>query len=363
MFNSWSKYDTYYIIIAIIASFIFVGVGLIHYNNLFIKFIFFCVICILIFFMLRCLHQSNNLFGNNENSSEWNTQSSDGNNDIGGLQLESFAGVDEEENDTSDNNKNSFRLEPVLDLGSPHQSHELDNIYEPTASSGEDIYDGVRESVPIASSGDKIYNEIDDVQQPAQDQFKDTKQETAQQDVDRPDVSHHTGTHPSTRSDKVGTSKPYDTPININISYITKNAITDSNFAKDDIVSNNRIDGIKRPDETSHHLNTPHPDNNYGINYLNKKLSVDNPNKNTYRPPNGKCADGSCGDHPNHTEGNTLAYSGTGYSYISNPPQTGNHVQGCPSSSCPVSPMEINQHWSSWKPQYLSGDDITTDNS
>ena len=93
--SNWSKYDTYYIIIAVVASFIFVGLGLIHYNNLFIKFIFFCVICVLLFLMLRYLHESNNLFGDKQSSSDWNTQTSGENEDSGGLQLESFSPIGE----------------------------------------------------------------------------------------------------------------------------------------------------------------------------------------------------------------------------------------------------------------------------
>ena len=373
--SNWSKYDTYYIIIAVVASFIFVGLGLIHYNNLFIKFIFFCVICVLLFLMLRYLHESNNLFGDKQSSSDWNTQTSGENEDSGGLQLESFSPIGESStiklnngvnpddtsdnsndtsdnsNDTSDNSNTNFQLEPSLDLGSHKNSQELENNEERSDfidENGDDednIYNEISDHVDENDDDeDNIYNQklnTDD-----SNKFMDTKQKTIHEldKPDKPDLSHHIGTHPSNRSKKVGTSKPYDTPININISYITKNAITDSNFAKDDVVSNNRIDGSKRPDESSHHLNTPHPDHNYGINYLNKKLSVDNPNKNTYHPPNVKCTDGSCGDQHLH---NKLMYSGTGYSYISKPQQ----------------PVGINQHWSSWPSQYLTGDDITTDNS
>ena len=419
--SNWSKYDTYYIIIAVVASFIFVGLGLIHYNNLFIKFIFFCVICVLLFLMLRYLHESNNLFGDKQSSSDWNTQTSGENEDSGGLQLESFSSIDESSTiklnngvnpeDTSDNSNTNFQLEPSLDLGSHKDSHVLEynepevrsDFVDENGDDEDNIYNEERSDF-VDNNGDNIYNQklnTDD-----SNKFMDTKQKTIHEldKPDKPDLSHHIGTHPSNRSKKVGTSKPYDTPININISYITKNAITDSNFAKDDVISNNRIDGSKRPDETSHHLNTPHPDHNYGINYLNKKLSVDNSNKNTYSPPNVKCADGNCNNHSNHhshhskhhshhskhhshhskhhshhskhhsthNEGNqesfnnnndnTLIYSGTGYSYISNPPHTGNNVQGCPSSSCPVSPMEINQNWSDWNPQYLTGNDITENN-
>ena len=337
--SNWSKYDTYYIIIAVVASFIFVGLGLIHYNNLFIKFIFFCVICVLLFLMLRYLHESNNLFGDKQSSSDWNTQTSGENEDSGGLQLESFS-LNNYVNpdDTSDNSKTNFQLKPSLEFGSHKDSQVLeDNIHHVDKNNDDEdnIYNEERSDYVDKNESGSLENK-----------FMDTKQKTIHKldKLDKPDLSHHIGTHPSNRSKKVGTSKPYDTPININISYITKNAITDSNFAKDDVISNNRIDGSKRPDETSHHLNTPHPDHNYGINYLNKKLSVDNPNKNTYHPPNVKCTDGSCGDQ--HLS-NKLMYSGTGYSYISKPQQ----------------PVGINQHWSSWPSQYLTGDDITTDNS
>ena len=230
------------------------------------------------------------------------------------------------------------------------------------------------------------------------------------------DISHHIGVNPDSNPSDVPMMKPYQTPVNINVSYITKNAITDSNFAKDDIVSNNKVDGIKPPDETHHIFHTDHPDPNYGIDHLNKKLSIDNPNHNSYYPPNANCSDGNCEknhhssnhyssnhhssnhdssnhhssnhDSSNHhsshhhsskhhssnkTKNNNInttnkdpqsMHSGNGFSYVKLPYQNNNEtledqIESCPTSnSNQVCPIQLNQNWSAWPSQYLSGDDI-----
>ena len=215
------------------------------------------------------------------------------------------------------------------------------------------------------------------------------------------DISHHIGVNPDSNPSDVPMMKPYQTPVNINVSYITKNAITDSNFAKDDIVSNNKVDGIKPPDETHHIFHTDHPDPNYGIDHLNKKLSIDNPNHNSYYPPNANCSDGNCeknhhssnhhssnhhssNHHSSHhhsskhhssnkTKNNNInttnkdpqsMHSGNGFSYIRPLYQNNNETLEDQFDNCPnynsnqVCPIQLNQNWSEWNPQYLSGDDI-----
>ena len=60
--ETWTKYDSYFIIISVTISFVVVGLGLIRYNNLLIKFIFFCLIAALLFFLFRYLKTENIVF-------------------------------------------------------------------------------------------------------------------------------------------------------------------------------------------------------------------------------------------------------------------------------------------------------------
>ena len=53
--ETWTKYDTYFIILSCVISFIIVGVGLFKYSNLLIKFIFFGIFTTLLFFLFRYL--------------------------------------------------------------------------------------------------------------------------------------------------------------------------------------------------------------------------------------------------------------------------------------------------------------------
>ena len=59
-------------------------------------------------------------------------------------------------------------------------------------------------------------------------------------------------------------------------------------------------------------------------------------------------------------------YSGSGFSYVK--PEYQNYPspeepRGCNKGKCDVCPMEINQNWSKWNPEYLSGDDIKKNNN
>ena len=283
--------------------------------------------------------------------------------------------------------------------------------------------------------------------------FKDTKHITSEEEDDhKPDISHHTGVHPRNQDKNVPTYKPYQSPVNINVSYITRNAVSDSNFAKDDIVSHSKINPFNKPDESGYSFHDNIPDKNYSVEYMNQKLDYQNPNDNYYRPSNANCV-GNCNPKPilpnyhevydgedrhhiedkhhiknryhisktNHMEDkhkkkrnheqkthymkkthhhmkethhkknkhhikdrhhrrkrhhkedpynpNTYKpnmYSGSGFSYVK--PEYQNYPspdepRGCNKGKCDVCPMEINQNWSEWNPEYLSGDDIKKNNN
>ena len=60
--ETWTKYDTYFIIVSFVISFIFIGFGLMRYSNLFIKFLFFGIVASLLFFLFRYLKNANIIF-------------------------------------------------------------------------------------------------------------------------------------------------------------------------------------------------------------------------------------------------------------------------------------------------------------
>ena len=127
--NKWDKNDTIYILISIIVSIIFVSVILINYSNNIIKFIFFVVIAVLLFFLLKYLHEVKLLYGNKNNVNMpviGNTQES---NNVYDENIESFSNGNE--NMTSSNSHHSG-VSPVLDHNS--NAEELD--HEPDSHHG-----------------------------------------------------------------------------------------------------------------------------------------------------------------------------------------------------------------------------------
>ena len=60
--ETWTKYDTYFIIVSCVISFILIGFGLMRYSNLLVKFIFFGIVASLLFFLFRYLKNANIIF-------------------------------------------------------------------------------------------------------------------------------------------------------------------------------------------------------------------------------------------------------------------------------------------------------------
>ena len=60
--KTWTKYDTYFIIVSCVISFILIGFGLMRYSNLLIKFIFFGIVASLLFFLFRYLKHIDVIF-------------------------------------------------------------------------------------------------------------------------------------------------------------------------------------------------------------------------------------------------------------------------------------------------------------
>ena len=212
-------------------------------------------------------------------------------------------------------------------------------------------------------------------------------------DKGRPDISNHLM---STGLEKKPLKK--QAPVNISVSYITKNAVSDSNFAKDDIINKSRFLASKehfgKPSTSNFTFDTQSipggsnrkPNSNYYIppQFTCNGSGCQSQNNNTppqyypnYPPPYQPPANDNNKNHKKHHKNKKHddpyspnqythdMYSGTGYSYVKpdyrSVPQA-NAPQNCPQKKCPVCPIELNQSWSKWGQKWnheqLSGNDI-----
>ena len=207
--------------------------------------------------------------------------------------------------------------------------------------------------------------------------FKDNKKIFLKSTANEPKVS--TNPHIGI-SDKPpdNSMKPYQSPVNITVSYITKNSVSDSNFAKDDIVSNSKLGtpGINTGnsnggrnlneqltiDNANRNNNTNNNTNNNNNNNTNNNT---NNNRNNNANNNSNCIGPQCNNGPLPIP--DQAYTNSGYSYVNTEYQNYNGLDDntnttCKNEKCNVCPMEINQNWSKWNPQYLSGDNESNNN-
>ena len=454
----WTSSDTIYIIIACVVSLSFVAIVLSAYNNIFIKLIFFGVITTLLFFLLKYLHEANMLFAD-QNKTKWNNMVSKNvvekyeneyenknnqpnntgtyflsptmddtataeeiiSNDEGGSQYPSDNTTGEEggsqypsDNTTGEEGGSQYPSDNTTgeEGGSQYPSdnttgEEGGSHYPSDNTTGEEGSSQYPSDNTTGEEGGSQYpsdNTTGEEEHPYIDHKKTVVEE--EDDHSKPDINKHTGVHPNNRSKDVPNYKPYQSPVNITVSYNTKNSVTDSNFAKDDVISNNQLETFTRPDYNSRAFHDNIPDKSAGINYLNQKLNSEDPNNNYYRPSNTNCPGSRCDPRPilpqyhdnhnnrkhnkkhnkkhnnkhnkkqnnkhnkNHNnDGNPYEpdlykpymYSGSGFSYVEpgyqNYPSP-SEPRGCPSGESNVCPLEINQNWSKWKPEYLSGDDI-----
>jgi hypothetical protein len=402
--ETWTKYDTYFIIVSCVISFLLIGVGLIRYSQPLIKFIFFGIVATLLFFLFRYLKNADIIFDSddvvwhsNNNKQNKNNNEQSGNNDIGSENIEERdnieefktepsktfitqphlatldeAGLVEEEEHHHGSEEDHHRgAEEEHDHGS-EENHHRGAEEEHHRGGEEDHHRGAEEEHHRGGEedhhrgGEEDHHgseEEDEYMNTGNKLFPDFKK-NIKLDTNRPTIAKHTGI-----SDKPDpkSMKPYQSPVNITVSYITKNSVSDSNFAKDDIVSRSKLG---TPDESGHVFNNDTPNPDYGKSYLNQKLMIDNNNKNTNtndntnknRNNNENCIGSRCKkqQQPLSTEYPDEAYSNSGYSYVNPDYQNynGEDDPSCKNGKCHVCPLEINQNWSKWKPEYLSGDNI-----
>ena len=416
-FNDWTNSDGPYVIISIVLALVFVFGFLGNYNNFLIKFIFFGVITTLLFFLFKYLRVLKKNVGSDtvmnvddkeavnipkrtraEVLNDSNSESEYGNTVMESYQNNIYEHIDPvidgniegEEIPSTGEIKGSFVL---------NRHHTTQEEHHHQVPQEEHHYHVPQEEhhhpLPQEEHHHRVPQEEHHIQQPTVQEeqlFVDHKQ-VVDEEEERPDISRHTGVHKKNTSPKVPTYKPYQTPVNINVSYITK-----SNFASDDVISDNRVEPFNPPNYTERVFNNDVPDNNYAINYMNSKLNVENPNHNQYQPPNVLCNGPRCDPKPirlpdrkrdrrvnklrrkqnkrdKDQNNNSFSdqdpynpdvykpymYSGNGFDYVKpgyqNYPAPQEPI-GCKVNKCEVCPMELDT-WSKWKPGYLTGNDIT----
>ena len=419
--ETWTKYDTYFIIVSCVISFILIGFGLMRYSNVLVKFIFFGIVASLLFFLFRYLKNANIIFPDDGEVWHPNNKSSDttvsAEDPSPTDNIEEFASSETEEESgpeynptkktkkftlskSPNSNTMIFSTDPLPVLATTdeagivsdeenHTSVEEEDYYHASVEEEEDdhyhltqqkMLNEIRhysstEEEDIIPGEEYVTVEEEDCDRDGQcKQFVDHKKKVSK---NRLSLNKHIGIPDN--PDK-NTMTPYQSPVNINVSYISKNSVSDSNFAKDDIVTNSKLGtpgsnsyGNSRPSDLNQRLtidnNNANRNSNSNSNRNSNRNSNSNSNvnnnsnrnnnRNDNRNDNENCIGPNCrGSRPLPVPDE--AYTNSGYSYLNPEYQglDGDTTGGsCNNGKCHVCPMEINQNWSKWKPNYLSGDD------
>ena len=409
--ETWTKYDTYFIIVSCVISFILIGFGLMRYSNVLVKFIFFGIVASLLFFLFRYLKNANIIFPDDgevwhpNNKSSDTTVSAEDPSPIDNIEEFTSSETAEKEGGTNSkhfklthtDNAYSFKAIPLPVLATTDEAGIVSEEENHTSVEEEDYHHtSVEEEDHYHLTQQKMLNELhhyssteeediipgeehvtveeEDCENGKCNKFIDHKKKVSK---NRLSINKHIGIPDN--PDK-NTMTPYQSPVNINVSYISKNSVSDSNFAKDDIVTNSKLGtpgsnsyGNSRPSDLNQRLtidnnnanrnsnsnSNRNSNSNSNVNNNSNRNNNRNNNRNDNRNNNENCIGPSCrGSRPLPVPDE--AYTNSGYSYLNPEYQglDGDTTDGsCNNGKCHVCPMEINQNWSKWKPNYLSGDD------
>lgn len=386
--ETWTKYDTYFIIVSSVISFILIGFGLMRYSNVLVKFIFFGIVASLLFFLFRYLKNTNIIFP--DDGEVWHPNNKSLDNAVSAENtssdpsptdnIEEFTSSESEYEPTkftlkgTHDNKFTVNHQPSPVLATTDEagivSDEADYIlteeeeYHHTSAVEKDHYQykqqmRINEIHQVRLGGSQHYTTIEEEEGITVEEEEGL---TVEEELTAgPSINKHIGIPDSSGKN---TMSPYQSPVNINVSYISKNSVSDSNFAKDDIVTNSKLGipgnnsyGNSRPSDMNQRLTIDN--NNANRNSNSNSNNNSNVNNNSNRNNNENCIGPGCrGSQPLPVPDE--AYTNSGYSYL-NPEYQGldSDTTGgsCNNGKCHVCPMEINQNWSKWKPNYLSGDD------
>ena len=356
--KKWEKYDIIYLILSITLSAVIINIILINQNGLVSKTLLFIIISILLFYVIKYIYEfKKEKFEGQELNTRLNTRD-----EIKSINNHNHKYYNEHYKKYSKDGvyptiSNKLSGEPV------EKSYDTKSIYSDTKQDyaikmDKDNYENQNNNRQYKDHYENQNTSDEEHHHTSEEEHRHTSEEehrhTSEEEHRR---IYHTSDKDQHRR-KVPTYKPYDTPININISYNTRNSTN-----TDDIV--NIKERFSKPDESSHvfHNNIPAPETinnkiNNEINNKNINLNKQNSNNKYYRPADSNCSGSNCSPKP--WGKNNKIYSGNSYEYISAniPPDNfekcmkGNGVR-----KDMVCPLSINQNWSKWNPRYLSGDD------
>ena len=406
--KKWNKMDIVYVILSMALSIVIVNVVLIQQNGLFSKSVIFIILSVLIYFLIKYVHNYNkdktkepiieDLKKTDDKKEGSDTKKGESDTKKGESDTKKEDSNDMKgESDTKKEDSNDMKGESdtkkkdvveSFDANIERYSdiHTKDNIHtklegQPVLSNTKDVHPITPKSNSnslqysnVSSHSHNSISEEDDmvvgdgIVGEEDDMVAEENATVSEEDDMVSEASNTSGSYltsqsvnklkgggvlstkprPNTSRDlpehthKSKVYKPYDTPININISYNTK-----SSTNTDDIISIKERFG--KPDESSHifHENEPLPET------TNMKLNTNNQQQRHYTQP--KTTDSKRHGHVYNQSPqlkDNHVYSGHNYEYIH--PSIGDHTTRNKKNE--VCPININQHWSDWNRQYLSGD-------
>ena len=240
-----------------------------------------------------------------------------------------------------DSNENSSGIEPTSAISDINPA----SINQSGIISLEDVENDIIPENDVIDNETIIYNNSEEETLPEEELYPNSQTEVNSvitTTTTTPNVSRDIPTD----TNNIRMYKPYDTPININISYNTK-----SSTNTDDII--NIKERFSKPDSSNYMFNNHIPSNST-VNQENLEITQEQDVSNNTAPESRCNASVSNSDLSSEVKDNSV-YNGYNFEYINpdiirNDPRCNNKKNVCP--------MEINQNWSDWNPQYLSGDDI-----
>ena len=389
--KKWERKDIIYAILSMSISAVIVSVVLIQQNGLFAKTIMFAIISVLIYFVLKYIQEHRRKVNKKSvYKSEVSIKASNKEKIVEDLDSDKKKSVGEEEEES--------KIEHFDRMGSEHRpikrhkhhrtgrhnrntrhNHHHHDVHPTTHKLGDDnelvhhddhhhpIYRDTKQDFLLGEEEHPHHEEEqhphhEEEQHPhhEEEQHPHHEEEQHPHHEEEQHPHHEEEQHPhgaSSKSLSLDNTNPSGNPININISYNTRNSTN-----TDDIISIKERFG--KPDQSDHIFNTPKPEtinmkmNTNVQNKLknnNQLLSQNNSNNKYYSPPDSRCHGSACSPQPPRKE---KVYSGHNYEYM-NPDIPPNNFENCISNrkNHDVCPLSINQNWSKWNPQYLSGDD------
>ena len=379
--KKWERADIVYAILSMAISIVLVSVVLIQHTGLFAKTILFIVISVLIYFVLKYIQEYKSKSTEKsvyKQSSKVSIKTSNKEKIVEDLESDKKKSEEEEESNIEHFDRMSSEHRPIkMDMSGQHHplGHSISKLgnEEVDHHPNNSIYRDTKQDFLLSEEEEEEqpppphpHHEEEEEEQPPHPHHEEEEEEQPPSPHPHHEEEEEEHPPPHSKSVHLTPSKIGETPININISYNTRNSTN-----TDDVV--NIRERFGKPDQSDHIFNTPAPpapppppapetiNMKMNTNVQNKVksnnqlLSQNNSNNKYYKPPDSKCHGSACSPQPPRKD---KVYSGHNYEYM-NPDIPFNNFENCMGNrkNKEVCPVSINQNWSKWDPQYLTGDD------